>query len=70
MRRIAGFIKACVALPVYLLIEIGRYAGLQDTWLEKIGVFAVMLPIVAAVTVCWAMLWAFALTGLRMLVNP
>jgi hypothetical protein len=70
MRRIANVIKACVALPIYLLLDLARYARMQQTWPERIGVVIAMLPALIFVMVCWVMLWAFGLTGLRMLVRP
>jgi hypothetical protein len=59
-----------LALPIYLILELIRYAKVQHSWSEKIGVVITMLPIFIFVTVCGAVLWAFALTGFRMLVNP
>ncbi len=67
--RVPDGLKYCFALPLYLIFEVIRYAKDQDSWSEKIGVVIAMLPIWVFVTVCWTMLWAFALTLLAKLVN-
>jgi ABC-type transporter Mla maintaining outer membrane lipid asymmetry permease subunit MlaE len=69
MRRIVNAIKFCVALPLYQIREVARYAQVQPTLSEKVGVVISMLPIFIFTTLCWGMLWAFALAGLRKLVN-
>jgi hypothetical protein len=65
----ADALKYRFALPVYLVFEVIRYAKVQKTCLEKTGVIIAMLPIWLFVTVCWIMLWAFALALLAKLLN-
>ena len=67
--RVADALKYCVALPVCPAFEVIRYASVQQTRSGKIGVVIAMLPILAFVTVCWATLWAFAMTLFAKLIN-
>jgi hypothetical protein len=58
MKRLLRAAAVAIGLPIFMLGQLFKYAGLQDTWPARIGVSIAMFPIVSFVTIIWLAAWA------------
>jgi hypothetical protein len=63
-----GFLIA-LALPVYQIWHIGKYANTHRGWPAKVATFVVFLPVIAFCTTIWVAFWALAVWLAMRLVN-
>jgi hypothetical protein len=56
-RRIPDGLLMVLALPIYQVWNIARYANTCATLPAKIGTFAVFVPLIAVLTVIWGFFW-------------
>lgn len=57
-RRIPEGLLILVALPVYQIWQIAKYANTREGWVAKIGLFLTFLPVIVFCNVIWGFLWA------------
>jgi uncharacterized protein with PQ loop repeat len=57
MKRILHGAVVAIVLPIFMLGQLFKYAGLQQTWPARIGVSIAMFPIVGFVTIMWLAAW-------------
>lgn len=58
-----------MALPVYQIWYIAKYANTCEGWVAKIGLFITFVPVIVFCAVIWGMLWAVTLRLLWTAVN-
>jgi hypothetical protein len=61
VRRIPEGLLILLALPVYQLWHIAKYANTRRGRAAKIGVFITFLPVICICSVIWGFLWAVML---------
>jgi hypothetical protein len=57
MNRIFRAAAVAIGLPIFMLGQLFKYAGLQETWPARIGVSIAMFPVVSFVTIMWLAAW-------------
>jgi len=62
--RVPDSLPIVLALPVYQIWHVAKYANTRDGLSAKIGAFIVFIPVIAFCSVIWGFLWCAALWAL------
>jgi hypothetical protein len=62
-RRILDGLLMVLALPIYQVWHIARYAETRETLPAKIATFVVFMPIIVVLSVVWGFLWCAVIWG-------
>ena len=68
-KRIPGGLAMAMALPVYLIWHVAKYANTHRGWPAKIATFVTFLPIITIGTAIWASAWTMGVWLTLHLVN-